>query len=362
MQLVEVRTNKDRKRYIDFIYKVYKNDKNFSDMNLIFVKNFLYKKDSYAKRANVIPLIVEDSIPQIEKNEIKLVCMFISTEDSKELKLSFLEFLPNSEEYLKAVIEYGKKLLNELNLSKIIVGINGQVSYGLGILVHGDNNKFEFNANYNPAYYIKELDDVIQTKKRAFSYKYDANKTLSSFNKDLLSHIYDSFTFRYLDKKHFKEEMLVFGELCHKTLKNTPYYSEKTPFEMYELMKQMKFLIKKEDFIFVLKDGKEVGFIFTHPDFAELFDKPKINYIKLGLRLFNKRPKMVIYNVIGVLEEYQKEGVAVGLIDFSTKMRKPEFPQAVSSFILEDNVESTNLCKKISTGINKEFRLYEIEE
>ena len=355
MQLVEDNTNKDRKRYIDFIYKVYENDKNFSDMNLIFVKNFLYKKDSYAKRANVVPVIIEDE-------GIKLVCMFISTEDSKELKLSFLEFLPNSKKYLKAVIEYGKKLMKKLNLSKIVVGINGQVSYGLGILVYGNNNEFEFNANYNPEYYTKELDEVIVTKKRAFSYKYSAEKTLNSFNNELLNHVYDNFYFRYLDKKNFKKEMLLFGELCHKALSKTPYYSEKTPYEMYELMKQMKFLIKKEDLIFAMKDGKEVGFIFTHPDFAEFFDKPKINYIKLGLRLLKKRPKMVIYNVIGVLEEYQREGVAVGLIDYSTKMRKSEFPNAVSSFILEDNVESTNLCKKISTGINKEFRLYEIEE
>lgn len=355
MQLIEVKTNKDKKKYIDFIYKVYKNDKNFSDMNLIFVKTFLYKKDSYAKRANVIPIMVEDG-------GIKLVCMFISTEDSKELKLSFLEFLPNSQEYLKAVIEYGKGLLKKLNFSKIIVGINGQVSYGLGILVHGNNDEFEFNANYNPDYYVRELDEVIEVKKKAFSYKYSAEKTLAAFNEDMIKHIYDNYEFRYFNKRKFKKEMLIFGELCHQTLKDTPYYSEKTPYEMYELMKQMKLMMRNEDLIFVQKDGKEIGFIFTHPDYAELFDKQRINYLKLGWRLLTRRPKNVIYNVIGVLKEYQKEGIAVGLIDFSTKMRSKEFPTGVSSFILEDNIASTNLCRKISTGINKEFRLYEIEE
>ena len=66
--------------------------------------------------------------------------------------------------------------------------------------------------------------------------------------------------------------------------------------------------------------------------------------------------------ITAAVKEYQKEGVAVGLIDFSTKLRTKEFPQGVSSFILEENISSTSLCKKISTGINKEFRLYEIEE
>ena len=29
-----------------------------------------------------------------------------------------------------------------------------------------------------------------------------------------------------------------------------------------------------------LKDGKEIGFVYTHPDYAELFNKPKLNYFK----------------------------------------------------------------------------------
>ena len=107
MKLIEVKTKHDKKRYIKFIYELYKNDNNFSDMNLILVKNFLYKKDNYAKRANVIPIIVEEE-------QIKLVCIFISTNDSEELKLSFLEFRPNSRKYIEEVINYGKKLMRKL--------------------------------------------------------------------------------------------------------------------------------------------------------------------------------------------------------------------------------------------------------
>ena len=355
MKLIEVKTKHDKKRYINFIYNLYKNDNNFSDMNLILVKNFLYKKDDYAKRADVTPIIIEDGT-------IKLVCIFISTSDSDELKLSFLEFVPNSKKYINEAIRYGKIIMNKYGLKKMIIGINGQVSYGLGILVPGYNNKFEFNSNYNLEYYTKELDEIISIKKRAFSYIYDAENSLSFFDKKMLNAIYNNYTFRYMNKKNFKNEMIKFGELCDRTLKTTPYYSPKTPNEMYQLMKQMKFLMKNEDIIFAIKDGKEVGFIFTHPDYAEFFDKPKINYINLFFRLLRGRPKNLIYNIIGVLPEHQKNGLAVGLIDYSIKMRKDKFPKGVSSFILEDNTESNNLCKKISVGINKEYRLYEIEE
>ena len=82
------------------------------------------------------------------------------------LKMSYgnnsisFDYDDHSKKYIEEVINYGKKLLNKFNLSKIVVGINGQISYGLGILVHSYNTKFEFNANYNPDYYVKELDEV----------------------------------------------------------------------------------------------------------------------------------------------------------------------------------------------------------
>ena len=89
MEFIEVNTKKLRKKYINFIYKVYKNDKNYCDMNITFVKNFLYKQDDNAKRVNVLPILLMD------KEEIKLECMYI-IDETEEIKLSFLEFLPNS--------------------------------------------------------------------------------------------------------------------------------------------------------------------------------------------------------------------------------------------------------------------------
>lgn len=342
-----------KKRYLNFIYELYKDNNEFCDMNLIFVKNFLYKKDSYAKRCEVLPILM------IDNNEIKLECMYV-IDSSDEVKLAFIEFRRNSRIYLEELIKYSKIILKKYNKRKVIVGINGQISYGLGILTENYNQKFEFNSNFNHSYYKKEMDEVFNVKKRAFSYCYNAKHSLELFDKNLLDNVYNNYEFRYFNMKKFKKEMLIFGKLCHESLLNTPYYSIKTPLEMYELMKQVRFIMKKEDIIFALKDGKEVGFIYTHPDYAFLFNKPKLNYVKFFLKYLFKKPENVIYNVIGVLPEHQQSGVAVGLINKSILLREKDYPNGVSSFILEDNIASTRLCKKLSTGINKEFCLYEI--
>lgn len=354
MEIIEIKTRKQKKEYLNFLYSIYQNDKNFCDMNVIFVKNFLYQKDSYAKRVEVLPyMIYENDSPRLE-------CMFI-VDDTDEIKLSFIEFLPNSQQYLEKTIELAQLLMNKYCKNKTVVGINGQISYGLGVLVKDCNQKFEFNSNYNRDYYAEAMDAVFPIIKRAFSYKYDVNNSLTFFNKDLLEKNYQDYQFRLFDIKNFKKDMLIFGNLCHETLKQTPYYSKKTPMEMYELMKQMKFLLKQEDIIFAMKDGREVGFIYTHPNYAELFNRGRINYVTFFIKSLFKKPKEVIYNVIGVLPSHQKSGVAMNLIDYSLQLRKKDFTFGSSSFILEDNKPSTSLCSKMSTGINKEFHLYEIE-
>lgn len=354
MKIVEIKTNKQKKEYLDFLYNIYKDDKHYCDMNIIFVKNFLYKKDQFAKRHEILPIMIYDN------DQPKLECIFV-IDETPEIKLSFVEFLPNAKIYLEKLIDIAQDLMVKYNKSKTIVGINGQISYGLGILTDNYNQEFEFNANYNKSYYSQEMDSVFPVIKRAFSYRYDVHNSLTFFNKDLLKKNYNDYQFRFFDMNHFKKDMLTFGKLCHESLKQTPYYSEKTAAEMYELMKQMRFLFKKEDVIFAMKDGQEVGFIYTHPNYAELFNRGRINYFTFFIKSLFKKPKEVIYNVIGVLPAHQRSGVAMNLIDYSLHVREKDFRYGNSSFILEDNKQSTSLCSKMSTGINKEFHLYEIE-
>ena len=63
---------------------------------------------------------------------------------------------------------------------------------------------------------------------------------------------------------------------------------------------------------------------------------------------------MIAHQLIGGLKK-------AALIHKSIMMRQKDYPYGSSSFILEDNIPSTMLCKKLSISINKEFHLYEIQ-
>jgi len=351
LELISVKTNKQKREYINFIYSIYKNDNNFRDLNLRLVKNFLWQKDSYAKRCVVMPFIIKD------QGLIKVVGSFIYTSDMKELNLSFLEFLPDTQEYLNELLKQGATIARNGNLKKIVIGINGHISYGLGILV-GENNEFEFNANYNPFYYVLELDKLGLIRKKVYSYKYSLKTSI--FKQEMLEDLYNTYSFRTMDKQNFKEEIFLFGELCDKVMLNTPYYYKKTKAEMYELIKQMKPLLKNENIIFALKDGKEIGFIFTHPDYVDFMTQKKVNVISVFIKnQFNQANKF-IYNIIGVLPEHRNTGLAFGLVHQTVKMCDG-YKDLVSSFVIEENVESTRACRVFSQGIAREYNLYELE-
>ena len=352
MNVIKVITSKQRREYINFIYKVYESDNSYRDLNLLFVKNFLWQKDSYAKRCAVHPFIIKDN------DETKAVGTYIYSQDTQELKLSFLEFLPSAAKYLNELLTQGRIIAKDYGLSKIVIGINGHISYGLGILV-GENKNFEFNANYNPSYYTKELDKLNLTTKKAFSYKYSLKTSI--FRKDILDNIYSTYSFRTMDKRNFKKEILLFGELCDKVMQNTPYYSTKTKEEMYELIKQLKPILKNEDIIFALKDGKEVGFVFTHPDYCEFMNNKKVNFVSVFIKSRFKQTKKVIYNIIGVLPEFQNTALAFGLIHQTALKVCDGYEDIVSSFVLEENEQSTRACRVFSQGIEREYNLYELE-
>ena len=352
MNVIKVITSKQKRKYIKFIYKVYESDNNYRDINLLFVKNFLWQKDSYSKRCVVHPFIIEDI------GEIKSVGTYIYSLDAKELKLSFLEFLPNSEGYLNELLMQGRIIAKEYGLSKIVIGINGHISYGLGILAD-ENKGFEFNANYNPSYYTKELDKLNLTTKKAYSYKYSLKTSI--FKQDILDNIYSTYNFRTMDKRKLKKEILLFGELCDKVMQNTPYYSTKTKEEMYELIKQMKPILKNGDIIFALKDGKEVGFVFTHPDYSEFMNNKKVSFLSVLIKSRFKQTKKVIYNIIGVLPEFQNTALAFGLIHQTALKVCDGYEDIVSSFVLEENEQSTRACRVFSQGIEREYNLYELE-
>jgi hypothetical protein len=355
MEIVLADNKTLKNSYIDFMLSIYKNNKYFKDINIIFAKNFLFKEDLFSKKCDIYPILIMEG-------SIILACTsLILYPASTEVFLSFFEALPDQKKAVDEIIVYARKIAKENNKTKIVIGINGQVSYTVGLLANNYDKPQQFGSGYNPDYYIDYFEQQSLLRKEAVSYIYDFDKI--KFNEQVLKQVYSDVSFRLLDKWNFKRDILIFGDLCNRVLGETPYYIEKTKEEMYNSLRQLKFVLTESNLVFAMKDRKEVGFIFMHPDYNEFISGQKITPLKMlvGSLFKRKKVKTLLLNTIGVLPEYREYRTIIGLFNEAHKIVKDNYKRAVSTFIIKDNSKSDKLCSSFATGELNKYYIYELE-
>lgn len=345
-----------KKEFISFIYKVYHENDCFIDMQVQLVKTFLYNKDSFTNKCVIQPIVINKDKEQLAQ------CVFIYHKDLPVLQVAFFEAKENCRDAVAFLLEAAKEKANELGLKKIVVGLNGHVSYGVGLLESHFDHRITFDSNYNPEYYHDYFRSLHLNKKTLHTYYFKIQDP--EINKNILNRVYRDITYRTLDMKSFKNEMLIFGDLCNKALKGTYLYFEREPFAMFQMIKQMKFFLQSDNLIFAYKGSKPIGFLFWHPDYNEIFSRGRQNsvfdYCKSFLFRKNKI-KGVKLNVIGVLPEYQNTSVVFGLIDQFYQKIKKNFDYGETNFVWDNNLKSSLLNKAITDTPFRKYCIYEYD-
>ena len=349
MRIVRADTNRLKKEYIAFNRSLYADNDNFKGDSIFMLKDFLYEKSAFTRRVKPYPIMVDD-------DGIKATAVLVIADDT--CFVSFLEFAPY-QRYLSVMIDEAENLARKNGARKIIIGINGHVSYGAGILTEGFEHPQIFGCNYNHSYYPEIIEKMRFRRKELTSYQSDFSKIV--LRDEIVKDVQNKFTFRKLDKSRYKRDILIFGDLCNKCLIGTANYYEKTAHEMYELVRDMKFLLKPDDLTFALKDGKEIGFLFIHPDYNELVKGGIFNPVSVFLRYLGCRGRTnkVIFNTMGILPEYRREKVMIGLFANTNKYMMANFKIGVTTFIQAENTASDTLSKTLSTGVYSKYCIYE---
>jgi hypothetical protein len=353
MDVSLAQTRTDKRDYLLFVDAVYRSDSHYRNINVWFLENFLFQKDAYARRCDVTPLLVR------EGGRVLAAATCVTSDDSDLLRLSFLEFLPDGGPAVAVLLEQARSLARARGKKRIVVGVNGQVGYGLGILENDGTVPFEFGANYHPPYYVPVLDTLGLEKKRAHAFRFDLADVNRQRDDRLLDGLRRDYVYRRLDLGRFKQEMRLFGELCDQTLGDTPYYTPKSAAEMSEEMLPLRFLLRPEDLIFVLHKGREVGFVLAHPNYSEHLQQRSTTQRGFFLNAIRWPSTSFIINCVGVVEEHRGVGLALGLPYEWLRLVDHPVTSLVSSFVLDDNMISARLCRSRSASVHRVYSVYE---
>jgi len=354
MELTSFTTPYEYQQFVDFIYRVYRGNPCFKDTLTGIVRTFLHRTDTFTRQAHLRPLIVRS------RGEIVAQCIFIATPQLPVLQIGFFEALPAQQDAVEMLLKEAASECRVLGLNKIVAGLNGHLSYGVGFLNDHHDSPISFDCLYSPAYYLAYFRRYASREMTLTTFAFEmAHVTLAPA---LARRAYQHFAFRPMDMHRFHEEILLFGALCNQCLADTYLYFTREPECLYELLKELRPFLRAEHLIFAYHDGVPVGFIFWHPDINMIVPGGRrVSFWEIGLRylLHHRRISSIKINAIGVTPAYQHSAVVAGLIAETIRYAQSRYRAGETNFIWDSNTASIQLNRRIMDG---EYRHYSVFE
>ncbi|HBX25688.1 MAG TPA: hypothetical protein DEF61_05550 [Firmicutes bacterium] len=367
----EVKTKKERKQFINFPLKLYKNNPYFvpplySDEVKALNHKSPYEKEIETKfflcfkENNVVGRI--EGIIQKQYNELK-----------SEKRIRFTRFdcindLEVAKSLFNAVFEFGKSKGME-----ICCGPLGSSDFEReGLLIDGFDQVSTFSEQYNYPYY-QTLIEAIGFKKEVdwveskLLPSIDDKKTCEKLNKisSLLLKKYDLHiastnisSSKYLDK--YCDGFFDCVDIAYSKLYGTVPFKKET---RRNVIKQFKMILNPNDLVIVLdKSEKVVGIGLCLPFIGQALAKSGGKLTPLALlRLLKviKKPKVIELALVCVLPEYLNSGItSIFLSRMLELLSSGKIDHFETNLNLETNIEVRNQWKRFNSIEHKKRRSY----
>jgi GNAT superfamily N-acetyltransferase len=255
--------------------------------------------------------------------------------------------------------------------TRLLIGLNGHLNYGAGILQDNFEKPPVFGMQWHPDYYRKYFDDAAKHIIKSFSFSTNVNIPLLNQLSERLVH--DDISVRSFNRKQFNHDIALYTQLNNLCFKNHPYWTNRRAEEDIELFEPFRFLMRNSNLLFAEIDGKPVGFLLWFPDFNEMIGAGRelkasgwFGRDVLRFRFFNP-VKTFRLAEIAVLPEYRNMRVELALIGkMISEVKRSGYTKGVGGFIFEENRDSINLAMRYVerfTGrkakTDSEFAVYE---
>ena len=354
MEIRAVDSEALRKAFIDFRYTVYRALPHCRDNLSHAERNFLYQKDSFAKSCRMEPLLVFHGKEPVAR------AMLINDHRLDALQLAFFEALPEQTEAVEAILAHAFVLARAAGLPRVLIGLNGHLTYGVGFLRDAFASPNSFDGVYSAPYYPEYFSGRGFTEHGLTTY-YAENATFS-YPKAVFDKAYAKFSYRSIRLKNLRREMDILGDLFNRTLESTPFYARRSIAESYEMMRGFRPLLRDENVIYAMHGGREVGFLIWHPNFNELIASNKrlsLFSFFLKCRLLRSRIREYKINTMGVLPEFQNSGAAFGLVNEVYRRTTGRMRGGETAFVWTGNKKSSLFSRAMCKSEYKHYVAYE---
>lgn len=359
-----------KKKFIDFPYKLYKDNPYWVPPLKFDVKNNLdTEKNPFYTHAEIslwlaykdgeiagrIAAIINKSHNDFYNDKVGFFGFFESINDTNISNLLFAE---------------ASAWLKKKGMISIRGPVNPSMNDECGLLIDNFNQSNVLLMPYNFEYYIhlintagfqkaKDLHafwigtEVIEKKEMMAKLDRIANMVMKR----------ESLTIRNVNMKDFPNEVQKVREVYNNAWSANWGFVPMTEAEFNFVAKNLKLAVDPDFVEFAEIDGKPIGFTLVLPDLNQATKRLNGNLFPFGIFKFladRKKVNRLRVIIMGVVKEYQKRGIdAVFYRDTIRMGNKKNYTGAEISWVLEDNHAMLQTAQNLGAKIYKTYRIYE---
>ncbi len=357
-KLVARRAEKsDYRKILRLRKKIYAGNPCYRDNQTRTVKALLKGKKEIQKSSEIFPVVVE-------RDGCVVASAFLTVIDRMKeiLQIAFLE-MEEDQEIFDAMLNLAKKEARKRGLKTILVGLNLNVLYGLGLLASDYDKVLRIGGAYNPKYYVDYIRPHATRIVPLTSFFSRIDRiAMDDLSEGILRRL-SSFEIRPMNFSNIAESVEAYTEITNAAFEHHNYCYEARQDENLELFLDFKPFLKPENLLFAYKDNKPVAFVLWYPDFNQLIGAGEELGLKSLIRykIFHKKIDTIKLTEIGVVPEYQKKGAILALFKHCYELNKNRYQYLESGWIMPENSASMSITQKLTEHESKQYEVFEID-
>ena len=368
MNLLDVRSKAEAKRFIEFPYHFYQYDPLWvAPLRSELRGQFDSKKNPFLDHCKYALFLLEQ-----EGKIIGRIAAFIDTlavdfwGESIGL-FGYYECIPDSEASHR-LLEAARGWLRSQGMTQMR-GPWSFVSQEWGLVVEGFNHPPVIMAPHNPAYYDEQMTDFgLEKVKDLLCYSVSARDGYKIPERilTLTDRVAERYgvTIRQMDMRRYDVEVQTIMELSNISILDNWGYSPVTEAEAQAVARDLKQIVQPEGVFFAEDEqGRAIGFAIALPDVNVLLKGLNGRLLPFGwLKLLRGLPKLRSYRMfaLGVLPEYHGKGIdALIYRGLYESLFTPDLWMEIN-YVLEDNVPMNNAIRKLGAAPMRRYRIYQV--
>ncbi len=344
-------------KFIAFQKKIYAGDAQFRDLQSVSLKGILRRKAEITRGSRLEAYFVWEEGREEVLGVFMLACI---DRMADTLQIAFLDFVDRAEVFAK-IHSFSRDRAKALGLSKLLLGLNLHVNYGLGLLPSGFEKRQSFGSAYNKAYYIRHIERCMQASDILYSYRCAIKDIPMPLPEKTTAYLEQNFTVKKADFRNIRKTAALYTSINNRAFAEHKYYYEARPEEDIELLRSFRFLIEEKNLLFVYHKGEAVGFMLWYPDFNRLLREGEGFHLRSLLRCKLQAGKMDTLRLveIGVLPAFRNRGAGIALLAYLHRTEGKRYRYLESGWIMEENAASKGIALRFVPEVYKQFRVYE---